>query len=192
MNPDSASPRAALRRDLLARRAAAPPAAAAGLAAQVAAWLAQARPASLGFYWPYRGEPDLRATVSGWLAAPGPVRAAALPVIEDGRMAFRRWAPGAAMSEGAYGIAVPAHGEWLLPEVLLIPCVGFDATAYRLGYGGGWYDRTLAALAPRPLTVGVALECTRLASIAPEPHDIPLDAVITEAGVFPRAGSREA
>lgn len=186
MNPESVSPRTALRRHLLDLRAAAPEPARLALAAQVAAWLAHARPASLGFYWPYRGETDLRATVAEWLAAPG--HAAALPVIEDGRMRFRCWAPDSLMAEGTYGIAIPAQGDWLHPEVLLVPCVGFDAAAYRLGYGGGWYDRTLATLTPRPLAVGVALEATRLASIEPEPHDIPLDSVITEAGVFARAG----
>ena len=70
------------------------------------------------------------------------------------------------------------------PDALLIPCVGFDARRYRLGYGGGYYDRTLARMVPWPLTVGIAFECGRLDTIEPRPHDMQVDVVITEAGVF--------
>lgn len=169
-----------LQRDHLLRlRAAQPPEAAARIAAHVAGWLAQTAPASAGFYWPVRGEPDLRAVLAAWLAGDAR-RVAALPVIEGERMVFRVWLPGEPMGRGAYGIPVPHDTPAIQPAALLVPCLGFDAAGYRLGYGGGWYDRTLAALSPRPRTVGVAYEACRLASIAPEPHDVPLDAVLTD------------
>jgi 5,10-methenyltetrahydrofolate synthetase len=171
------------REHLLALRAAQPPEAAARVATRVAEWLDRAAPESLGFYWPVRGEPDLRAVVGAWLAADAR-RVAALPVIEGERMVFRAWTPATPMGRGAYGIAVPHGMELVVPAALLVPCVGYDAAGYRLGYGGGWYDRTLAATRPRPRTVGVAFEACRLASIAPEAHDVALDVVLSDgAGV---------
>ncbi len=77
----------------------------------------------------------------------------------------------------------PATSERLAPEICLAPLVGWDAEGYRLGYGGGYFDRTLAALAPRPFVVGVGLQSARLDTIAPQPHDVPLSAIVTEAGV---------
>lgn len=81
----------------------------------------------------------------------------------------------------------PRAGEAETPDALLVPCVGFDAHCYRIGYGGGFYDRTLAALhaaGHRPRTIGIAFEANRLESIAPQPHDIALDCIVTEHGVF--------
>ena len=72
----------------------------------------------------------------------------------------------------------------MTPQLLLIPCVGIDSMRYRLGFGGGYYDRTLAVMSPRPVTVGVAFDCTRVNTIKPEPHDVRLDLVITERGVL--------
>ena len=167
------------REHLLALRAAQPPEAAARVVTRVAEWLDRAAPECVGFYWPVRGEPDLRAVVRAWLAADAR-RVAALPVIEGDRMRFHAWTPATAMGRGAYGIAVPHDTPAVTPTALLVPCVGFDGAGYRLGYGGGWYDRTLAAQSPRPRTVGVAFEACRLASIAPEPHDVALDAVLSD------------
>jgi 5-formyltetrahydrofolate cyclo-ligase len=75
-------------------------------------------------------------------------------------------------------------GAWLMPDLILLPLNGFDAAGYRLGYGGGYFDRTLAALSPRPLAVGVGFEINRLDSIQPESHDQRLDWIVTEAGAF--------
>jgi 5,10-methenyltetrahydrofolate synthetase len=72
----------------------------------------------------------------------------------------------------------------VVPQALLIPPVGFDARGFRLGYGGGFYDRTLASLAPRPLAIGVAFELSRVDSIRPQPFDLPMDYVVTERGIF--------
>jgi 5-formyltetrahydrofolate cyclo-ligase len=99
-------------------------------------------------------------------------------------LAFRAWSPGTVMLADRYGIPAPAAGEFLIPEVMLIPVNGFDAAGYRIGYGGGYFDRTLASVSPRPLAVGVGFELARLESICPEPHDQRLDVMVTEAGVF--------
>lgn len=141
--------------------------------------------ATLAFCWPMRGEFDCRPLVVRWLAAGGracqPVAAAA-----GAPMVFRPWTPGAPMTSDPHGIPVPATMDILLPEVILLPLVAFDGAGYRLGYGGGYFDRTLASLEPRPLAVGVGFELARAASILPQPHDLPLDAVVTEAGIFRR------
>jgi 5,10-methenyltetrahydrofolate synthetase len=82
---------------------------------------------------------------------------------------------------GAFGIPVPAHGRVVQPDCLLIPCVAFDNARHRLGYGGGYYDRTFASLVPWPLAVGIAFEALRVDSIDPQPHDMQLDVVLTDA-----------
>ena len=101
---------------------------------------------------------------------------------------FREWAPGAALVEGPFGARIPEGGDWLSPEILIVPLVGFDAGCNRLGYGGGFYDRTLAGLALRgPVrAIGLAYGAQRLADVAAGPTDVPLDAVVTEDGVIRR------
>jgi len=149
----------------------------------VAEWLAQADARAVGFYWPIRGEPDLRSVVADWLEA-APHRLAGLPVVAGELLQFHAWSRDAPLRAGEFGIPVPAHGRALQPDALLIPCVGFDAERYRLGYGGGYYDRTLAALVPWPIAVGVAFDCGRVDTLQPRPHDMRLDAVITESGIY--------
>jgi 5,10-methenyltetrahydrofolate synthetase len=175
--------RAALRQRLLAARLALsdPAARSEVLAAQLKPWLAMQPFDCIAAYWPVRGEPDLRAVLAEWLAAAAG-RVAALPVIDGELLQFAPWTPQAPMQPGAHGIAVPATAARVQPQALLIPCVGLDAQRYRLGYGGGYYDRTLAVLAPPPFAVGVAFDCARVASIEPQPHDIALDAALTEQG----------
>ena len=133
----------------------------------------------IGFYWPIQGEPDLRDLVRGFIDEGA---GASLPVVvEKGRpVEFWRWRPDMRMVPGDWNIPQPQAREPVSPTALLVPLVGF-AGFYRLGYGAGYYDRTLAALSPRPWTVGVGLEQGRLATIHPQPHDIPLDAIVTEA-----------
>jgi 5-formyltetrahydrofolate cyclo-ligase len=153
------------------------------LCARVARWLEQADVRAVGFYWPVRGEPDLRAVMGHWLAADAR-RTAALPVIAGDTLEFHQWSPEALVQAGAFGIPVPAHGRVVQPDCLLIPCVGFDAARHRLGYGGGFYDRTFASLVPWPLAVGVAFDIARVPSIRPEPHDMQLDIVLTESAEY--------
>jgi 5-formyltetrahydrofolate cyclo-ligase len=139
-------------------------------------------PRSMGLYWPFKGEYDPRALARS-LDARG-VRLALPVVVERARpVVFRAWRPGAPMQRGFGGILVPAEGEALQPELLLVPLVGFDARGYRLGYGGGYYDRTLAAMPAKPLSIGVGFELSRLATIHPQPHDVPMDLIVTELGV---------
>lgn len=166
-------------RDGLADRAARE----ADLQRRVARWLAQADARAVGFYWPVRGEPDLRGPVAEWLAG-DTRRVAALPVIVGEVLEFHQWGPDSLVQAGAFGIPVPAHGRMVQPDCLLIPCVGFDGARHRLGYGGGYYDRTFASLVPWPLAVGIAFEATRVDSIDPQAHDMQLDVVLTEAAQY--------
>jgi 5-formyltetrahydrofolate cyclo-ligase len=141
------------------------------------------------FCWPYRGEVDVRFAVHALREAHA---SAALPeVVGKGRpLQFRRWWPGATMVPGALGIPAPVGTDLVAPDAAFVPLVGFDAEGYRLGYGGGFFDRTLAALAPRPLAIGVGTEAQRLPTIKPQPHDIPMDFIVTEAGVHALLGGR--
>lgn len=150
--------------------------------ASTASWPAAAGQPSvaLGVYWPLRGEPDLAAAYAA-LAVAGV--ALVLPVVlaRDAPLAFAAWTPGEPMTVDAMGVAVPAALRMVAaPPLLLVPCLGFNAQGYRLGYGGGYYDRTLAAL-PRPRTAGVVYACM-LAGFGAAAHDVALDAVLTEAG----------
>jgi 5-formyltetrahydrofolate cyclo-ligase len=137
----------------------------------------------IGFYWPFRGEIGLPGLVRR-LVAQG--AGAALPVVvEKGQpLEFRAWRPGAPLERGVWNIPIPAEGEVVRQTALLVPLVGFDGDGFRLGYGGGYYDRTLTALVPFPLVVGIAFEATRLQSIDPQLHDVKMDVVITDASVF--------
>jgi 5,10-methenyltetrahydrofolate synthetase len=150
---------------------------------RVARWLASAEVHAVGFYWPVRGEPDLRLTLTEWLAGDAR-RIAALPCVDGETLAFHQWHPDGAMRAGEFGIPVPAHGRVVQPDCLLIPCVAFDNARFRLGYGGGFYDRTYATLVPWPLSVGIAFDATRVDTIDPEPHDMQLDVVLTDAAQY--------
>ena len=142
----------------------------------------------LGFCWPHQGEYDARPLVERFIAQGG---RAALPVVaaRGSALQFRCWEPGVAMVAGEHGIPVPADGEPLSPDLMLVPLVGFDEAGYRLGYGGGYFDRTLAGLA-RAHTIGVGYESARVPSIEPQPHDLPMRWIVTEAGVFERVAGR--
>jgi 5,10-methenyltetrahydrofolate synthetase len=134
-------------------------------------------------YWPIKGEPDLRPALAKLHRAGARV---ALPLVEvkAAPLVFRRWTPETKMLRGDWNIPVPPpEAEAMLPEIALAPVVGWSEGAFRLGYGGGYFDRTLAALAPRPFTIGIGLQSARLATIFPQPHDIALDVILTEAGV---------
>jgi len=134
---------------------------------------------TIGFYWPFKGEFDARP-LANELIATGVTTA--LPVVVEPKMPleFRRWTPESVMEPGVYGIPIPREVEIVIPELLLAPMVGFDRAGYRLGYGGGYYDRTFAAISPKPYAIGIAYELSRLETIHPQAHDIPVDAVITE------------
>jgi 5-formyltetrahydrofolate cyclo-ligase len=138
--------------------------------------------ALVGGYWPIRGEYDPIPYLRRVIGAGGEV---ALPAVVASRAAleFRPWTPDTRMAPGRWDTQHPAEGPAVTPVALVIPLVGFDAAGHRLGYGGGFYDRTLAALDPRPLAIGVGFELGRLPSIAPAAHDQRMDVIVTEAGV---------
>ena len=137
----------------------------------------------VGGYWPIRGEFDPRPYLLRCIAAGG---AAAMPVVtaRDAPLEFRAWTLETPMTTGRWDIEHPASGPSVRPDALLIPLVGFDSAGHRLGYGGGFYDRTLAELAPRPLAIGLGYELGRLETLDPRPHDRAMDAIVTEAGAF--------
>lgn len=140
----------------------------------------------VAFCWPVKNEPDLRPLMLAWLAAAQPGFASAAAGGRRSRRAARlprAWTPGGELALDRYGIPTPATGEFIVPQALLLPINGFDADGYRVGYGSGFFDRTPAALRPAPLA-GVGFELSRVASIRHEPHDIRLDAMVSEAGVF--------
>ncbi|MGH8620950.1 MAG: 5-formyltetrahydrofolate cyclo-ligase [Burkholderiales bacterium] len=143
----------------------------------------------VGFCWPYRGEFDARFAVRRWCDQ-GAVAALPAVIVMARPLQFRKWWPGAPMTPGVYDIPVPDGTEVLLPDMAVVPMNGFDEQGYRLGYGGGYFDRTLAALERRVLAIGVSFEALRLSTIHPQPHDIPMDFVVTEAGIH-RAGGRK-
>lgn len=137
-------------------------------------------------YWPFRGEPDLRGLLKDVIAGGGQ---AALPVVVEKAhpLIFRAWRPRAPLERGVWNIPVPAEGApVVIPDVVIAPVIGFDRLCYRLGYGGGFFDRTLAALPQRPRVFGVGYSVSAIPTIFPQPHDIPMDCVITEqATAFP-------
>ena len=141
----------------------------------------------LGYYWPIRGELDLRPVATRHVDAGG---VAALPAVvaKDEPVEFWRWEPGTEMQRGFWNIPVPLERRSVMPDVLLIPMVGYDAAGYRLGYGGGYYDRTLAALTPRPFCIGIAYDDSQLETIHPQPHDIPMNLIVTERRVLRYGG----
>lgn len=174
-----------MRRELIARRLAIPTDAQRRADRRIAEFLIVGFPMldrlTIGFYWPFNGEVDPRVAVHRFRARGA---STALPVVVKKRspLEFRSWAPGTETVPGAFGLPAP-QSPVVVPDVLLMPPVGFDASGYRLGYGGGYFDRTLASLNPQPLKIGLARDISRVETIHPQPHDIPMDFVITEAGV---------
>ena len=153
-------------------------------------WLIARPDAVIGAYWPIKGEFDPLPALHRWkedgeLQRDGQRRRIGLPVIDkvNKTLSFHAWYPGCAMEEDAYGIPKPKDTEEITPTLLFVPCVGYAAGGYRLGYGGGFYDRTLATLNPRPFTVGLGFTSGYIDDFTPEAHDLPLDAILNDNGV---------
>lgn len=136
----------------------------------------------VGFCWPFAGEPEPRFAVRRWRAAGS---RAVLPVVIAARtpLEFREWWPGAPMEAGVYDIPYPSNTDRLEPDAVLVPVNGFDPGGHRLGYGGGYFDRTLASMSYSPICVGLGYEVARMQTIHPQPHDVPFDFIVTEAGI---------
>lgn len=151
-------------------------------------WLVGRPDTVIGAYWPIKGEFDPLPALYRWSEAQDadrPSRKIGLPVVDKthGTLTFHVWYPGCPMEEDAYGIPKPKDTEVFEPQLLLVPCVGYGPQGLRLGYGGGFMDRTLAGLTPRPATAGLGYAHGFLPLLKAEPHDVPLDAMITEEGV---------
>lgn len=153
-------------------------------------WLLGRPDTVIGAYWPIKGEFDPLPALHRWkedgelLEQPQP-RRIGLPVVdrEQKTMRFHAWYPGCPMEEDAYGIPKPKDTELITPTLLFAPCVGYGPGGYRLGYGGGFYDRLLTTMKPRPFIVGLGFGAGFIEDLEPEPHDQPLDAILNNYGV---------
>lgn len=146
----------------------------------IVTWWQEARVQALGVYWPLKDEPDLHPAYAE-LARLGVQLLLPVVLKKDAPLEFALWQSGEPLVKDTMGIAVPAHLRITpYPPALLVPCLGFNAQGYRLGYGGGFYDRTLEK-APRPATVGIAYRCLA-ADFGSDGHDVALDRIVTEAG----------
>ncbi len=182
----------ALRKDLIAQRLNLPDRLLriAQLQQVMRIWLVNRPDVVIGAYWPIHGEFDPLPALHRWkedgelIDQPEP-RRIGLPVVnkEHKTLTFHAWYPGCPMEEDAYGIPKPKDTEVIVPTVLFVPCVGYGPGGHRLGYGGGFYDRTLATLQPHPFTVGLGFTNGFLDDFEPEPHDLPLDTILNDNGV---------
>lgn len=139
----------------------------------------------IGFCWPYRNEYDARHLLAQ-LRRQGAITALPVVVAPKAPLQFREWRPGVTMQTGVLGIPFPVGTAAVQPDMFLIPVVAFDAGGYRLGYGGGYFDRTLAGLDKPARKIALGYETLFVETIHPQPHDIPMDYVVTERGVYRR------
>ena len=153
-------------------------------------WLVGREDVVIGAYWPIKGEFDPLPALHRWkedgeLLEEPLRRRIGLPVVDPQTktLSFHVWYPGCPMQEDAYNIPKPKDTEEIVPTLLFVPCLGYAPGGYRLGYGGGFYDRTLAQLSPKPFTVGLGFAQGYLDDFTPEEHDVPLDALLNENGV---------
>jgi 5-formyltetrahydrofolate cyclo-ligase len=180
-----AEEKAQLRRRCLAARAGASPQARAAAATRLFARLMGLRGRTIAGYLPIGSELDPRRIMRALAGA----NRLCVPVVADkgAPLRFREWTPGCATERGAFGVEVPVEGGWRVPDVLIVPLVAFDRAGTRLGYGGGFYDRTLRGLG-RATAIGLAVEAQRVPRLPRASHDVPLPWIVTERGVFaPRA-----
>jgi len=183
-----------LRRELLARRQAVP-------ADRLDAWrtvmdrhLQYGFPGLakgvVAFCWPIRNEYDARFLVRH-LRELGAKAALPVVVAPKAPLIFREWYPGVKMAVGSLDIPYPTASAEVVPDIVLLPMNGFDKQGYRLGYGAGFFDRTLEVLQDKkPLVIGVTFEIGAIDTIHPQPWDIPVDYVVTERGVYKRDGDK--
>jgi 5,10-methenyltetrahydrofolate synthetase len=152
------------------------------------AWLVGRGESSIGAYWPIKGEFDPLPALYRWSegGVDGAYRRIGLPVADraSGQLRFHVWYPGCPMERDAYDIPKPKDTEEFAPEILVVPCLGFGPGGVRLGYGGGFFERTLSSVTPRPVTVGVSFTHGFLPLLRAGPLDRPLDAMLTEDGVM--------
>jgi 5,10-methenyltetrahydrofolate synthetase len=141
--------------------------------------------ARLAFCWPIQAEYDARH-LAGTLRGRGALTALPVVVARGQPLIFREWHPGVRLAVGPLDIPYPVDSPEVVPDTVLLPMNGWDPAGYRLGYGAGFFDRTLAALARKPVVIGVAYELARIATIHPQGWDVPVDWLVTERGVYRR------
>ena len=139
----------------------------------------------LAFCWPIKGEYDARH-LARTLRERGALTALPVVVAPKKPLLFREWHPGVKLALGALDIPYPVDSPEILPDVVILPMNGWDPQGFRLGYGAGFFDRTLAALEKKPVALGVSYELAKLETIHPQPWDLPMDYVVTERGVYRR------
>ncbi len=187
---DPSADRTALRQKLIAARESLPDRLerAVELQSVLRAWLVGHRVSTIGAYWPIKGEFDALPALFRWTegADEAEERIIGLPVVDKATesLGFHMWFPGCPMEPDAYDIPKPKGTPVFRPELLLLPCLGYGPGGVRMGYGGGFYRRTLASLSPRPLTVGVGYSIGFQPMLRPGPQDMLLDAMLTEDGVM--------
>lgn len=145
--------------------------------------------AKLAFCWPIKAEYDARH-LARTLRERGALTALPVVVAPKQPLIFREWHPGVRLAKGPLDIPFPADSPEVAPNAVLLPMNGWDEAGYRLGYGGGFFDRTLASLPKKPAVIGVAYELARMKTIHPQNWDVPVDWVVTERGVYRRDGAR--
>lgn len=155
------------------------PSVSAALIDNLTSWISEQSYSTVGFYLPIFHEVDLVPFMASWLEQ-NPGKKAAIPVIENNQMFFAEWSSETKLTKGIFNTLIPQTIRGIAPDLLLVPCLGFDNSNYRLGYGGGWYDRYLSQTNPRPFTVGIAYSQCRIETIEPEETDIPLGLIITD------------
>lgn len=184
-----ANDRAAIRHKLIEQRLALPRRLelAADLQEVLRVWLLRRTETTIGAYWPIKGEFDPLPALYRWAedAPEHQQRRIGLPVVDKthGTLRFHVWYPGCPMEEDAFHIPKPKGTEEFQPQLMLVPCLGFGPCGLRLGYGGGFMDKTLAELQPRPAAVGIGYAHGFLPLLKPSPLDVALDAMLTEEGV---------
>jgi 5,10-methenyltetrahydrofolate synthetase len=181
--------RKAQRERLIAERLAIPHATLEAWRERMDSYLQRAFPGLAGrrvaFCWPIRNEYDARH-LARTLRGLGALTALPVVVAPKAPLAFREWHPGVELAKGALDIPYPVSSRAIVPQAVLLPMNGWDPKGYRLGYGAGFFDRTLASLATKPVVIGVAYEQARLETIHPQDWDIPVDYLVTERGVYRR------
>lgn len=156
------------------------------ISAHLEAAVGEAAGITVSFYWPIRGEPDLRELMNRIISHGGQC---ALPVvIERARpLVFRTWQSGEPLERGFWNIPVPSGGVEVVPDVVIAPLVAFDRDCYRLGYGGGYFDRTLCSMTGNRRVFGVGYALCEVETIFPQSHDVPMNAIVTESGILQAA-----
>jgi len=145
--------------------------------------------ARLALCWPIKGEYDARH-LARTLRERGALTALPVVVAAKQPLLFREWHPGTELAKGPLDIPYPVNSPAVVPNAVLLPMNGWDQAGYRLGYGGGFFDRTLASLAKKPAVIGVTYELAKMETIHPQSWDIPVDWVVTERGVYRRDGAK--